>query len=142
MNERKKLNGHLSVSRISSNDDRVDNMVHIQLEDDKSSCNVINIYMNITEFGKVITGLSYVDCTFELNTSGVVGKKRENKTELIFVEDDVFSIQYGKNYSELLKPYEVDGWEGREEDLHNHHNHVKKDKKNYIRVSFTRFLDD
>lgn len=66
------LKGKVSISRIKSN--KEEDTVVITLHDELSGVKVIDIEIGMLEFAQVITGLSYIECEFNLNTSGTVGK--------------------------------------------------------------------
>jgi len=148
--EKKMYKGSVSMSRTRGNDY---DKVHITLTDESSGCQVMEAYLPLEEFAKAITGQGYVNCDFEIYNTEVIGKKREVKTEAVPVpENERLSEKSEK--AELLKPFEVDGWVGRDSDLGNHHNIVyntdSRGKKAGLRrengnifywVSFHRFVD-
>jgi hypothetical protein len=143
----KTLKGNISLSRTSSNVEEMHNKVHITLEDELSSAQVVSIWMELKEFAMMITGLSSITCTFEFNDGGVVGMKREYKIVEIEVPNDWYprlnkdmALSKPWEVSDLLAPYEVDGWKARREDMFNHHNRVYTKDRTWYRVAFVRFV--
>jgi len=72
----KKLEGKISIGRITSNI-RTEDYVSITVTDKNSGCEAISATMELKQFAQAITGLGHVDCTFEFNDSGMIGKTRE-----------------------------------------------------------------
>lgn len=127
----KTYNGKISIERFSGSESGVS----IQLEDESSSTSVVNIVLTPEQFGEALSGLSGVDCIYELSSLKYVGKKREHKIENIpcknpheIKDDEVASI---------LSDYEVDGWIARASDFKNHHHF----HRGYVEVSFVRWID-
>ncbi len=127
-----KHKGHISISRFTGNTEPRNGIV-IQISDDKSSNAVINITLTPEQFGNVVTGLGYVECTFELFSLKNIGKTLEVKTEKIPVKKYQHSDEEIKA---LCKPFEVDGWSAHYDDFKNHH----KINKNVVTVGFSRYV--
>lgn len=109
--------------------------INITVVDEISGCECADITLTAEAFGETATGHSYQECDFELRPLNV-GKTREVKSEVI-----PFKYKNLKKEEEeakaVLKPYEIDGWEGSWRDLCNHHRRVGNDS---YRVGFTRFV--
>lgn len=104
---------------------------NISIDDDLSGCRVIEVKMTATQFAEAVTSL-YTHCEFDLNVSGNVGKKHEWKKEYIAI----LNADKAKA-KQALKPFEVDGWVGRVNDLFNCHNRTKD---GYM-VGFDRWVE-
>lgn len=133
-----KLKGRISIHRFQSNIPP-HHGIGIQVEDEDSGVRFLEIEMNAEQFGNAITGQGNTECEFELRGTQYVGMISQNKTELIPLGDKEYIVKSAARKAELLAPYEVDGWKGRERDLENHHNY--DNKTNSIRVSFDRFVE-
>lgn len=129
----KPLAGKVTISRTSSNVDG--DCVTITLIDESSSCQLVEVSMSMEAFGLAVTGLSRVECEYLL-TAENAGKVRQVKTESVALPGGS-GIRDKKKAAEALAPYEVDGWKGRKEDLHNPHL-ISGGKAS---VTFIRFVD-
>ena len=131
----KKLKGKITISKIRCFDEN--NFISIKIHDVKSSCEAIEAKLTLENFAQAITGHGYIDCDLEFNDSGVIGKIRETKHELIpritFASP---SDYYIKDY---IKELEIDGWKARKEDITNPHNWVDDDK---VKVLFVRYVEN
>jgi hypothetical protein len=130
------MKGKITITRTQNNreDPRI---IHIQIEDGSSSARIIDLVMTPEDFGNAITGLVMQECEYQLTNADKVGKVREVKTEIVPVPVDWFIRGSGAPPA-LLKPYEVDGWLGRAEDLTNSHNRTGNGG---YRVVFVRYVD-
>lgn len=126
------MKGQISLGRVHSNTE--DDFIRISIEDDSSGVHFCEVKLSLIDFARLITGLSNIDCDFALRGIKNVGKIRQHKTELLPV------VEWNATPDDLaqaVKPFEVDGWIARRDDLKNHHN-ISGDK---VRVSFTRFVE-
>ena len=126
-----KLNGQVSVSRYHGSNTGVT----ITVEDETSGCIIVECDLTIEQFGDLISGLSFIPCKMEVNTSGNIGKKRENKT--VDVSMPGTGVKNILSPKQIIAKHEVDGWIGRPADLENFHN---KNEDGTYRVSFVREL--
>lgn len=148
------LQGKLTISRMTSNFNNP-RPIRITLKDDLSSCEVVEINLSLEAFANAITAAGFQPCEFEFNASGVVGKKREHKTEVVFIPNKI-GYKKGNNgdrkaVQPYLAPYEVDGWKGRASDALNSHNWdreqrsppkgAKVDSGNWTTIVFERWVD-
>lgn len=122
----KTLKGLVSINTISGHD--ITAPIRITLEDVDSGCIICQATMTFENYARVISNQSSIDCTIELNTSKTIGKKIEVKREIVLIPEKFKNTnhwdnpQLGEISSNILKPYEVNGWIGRQNDLWNHHN--------------------
>lgn len=126
------LKGTLNISRGRDKNNK--NYVHLELIDKRSRTHFLQVYIGMEEMMAALTNLVEQPCEFTLLPE-LVGKKCEHKTELIFCRPWGMSDE---EKLELLRPYEIDGWVGRKEDLKNYHNCSDKG----IRVTFVRHIDE
>ena len=126
------MNGKITVSRVTSNQE--DDYISIRFEDKLSGSTFLQAKMTLEDFAKAVTGHGYMDCTFDL-TADVVGKLRENKTEIVPLENPYRATKEEKQAA--LKPFEVDGWTGYLDDLDNGHRYTQSG----VSVHFTRFIE-
>jgi hypothetical protein len=102
--------------------------------------------LTMEAFAYAVSGSAQMEADIRVWTSAPLGKVHENKTELVDVPPNSYT-RYGKGAAaagraafirKVLKPYEVDGWVGREDDLFNHHN--RRPDGRYS-VTFHRYVD-
>ena len=124
--------GNISISRFSGTGD-LKRGILIQLSDATSSNPVVQITLTPEDFGNVISGLGYIDCTFELYNLKNIGKTLEVRTEKIVTAKYEHSDDEIKS---LCKPYEKDGWHAHYGDFKNHH----KKGNGFVTVGFSRYV--
>lgn len=113
-----------------------DDIVAIEIEDYKSGCRFVELLFTIEQFGKFMAMSTDVDCDVVFYPDCPIGKVREVKEEII--ECEYLCTKDDHKKKELLKPFEVDGWTGHEDDLGNHHRRTKEGYK----VTFHRYVED
>ena len=133
----KKLDGKLSISRRTGGDS---SSINIEFIDDLSGTLMAKADISMENFAKAVTGQGYLPCEVMFNDSGIVGKTREHKYELIPRYDsgscDISTmVEWYKH--RILPTYEIDGWKCRESDLTNHHNYDGKK----VKVLFERYVE-
>ena len=131
------MDGKLTISRY--NDFGNKDPIHITITDEKSGVSFCDIEMSLENFARAITGISLQKCNFSTHNLSKVGMKREIKSESVQTPDD-FSSSNKDEKIKILKPYNIDGWQGSLSDLGNHH-HYNYGNKSYT-VSFTRWVED
>jgi hypothetical protein len=131
------MKGKITLGRYQTNYDEP-NPIYIQIEDDLSGVTFLKVQLSLENFAKMITGLGYIDCDFELGGLDKVGAKREHKEEIIPVPNNFSFREDTDLIDKYMKIYEVDGWLGRREDFDNNHNRVKG--KSAFEVNFTRWI--
>lgn len=127
-----KVKLELTINRTTGGRDETP--ISVRVEDATSGCRMLEAYFRLDDFMEILTGRAGISADGEYWPDVPVGCTREHKEE---------NVRRPKNYKEtpeddeILKPYEVNGWIGRRDDLHNHHRWVEKNK---VRVSFSRYL--
>lgn len=130
-----KLKGKLDIHKYTSSCG--EGGVKIILIDESSRTQCVEIDISLEAFAQALFGLSHQECMFELWTE-VVGKKHENKTEIVPFKCDSYDKKVReKAAKEALKQFEVDGWMAREDDMHN----GNKRTENGQRVAFHRYVE-
>lgn len=132
------MNGKITLSRYANSRDE-ECPIHIKMEDEKSGAQFLDISMSLENFALMLTNLGFIDCQFELRGLDVVGKQREHKIVNVPLPKGMF-LPSTAEASELIKPFETDGWIGRVDDVTNHHN--RSYDNNSVKVSFVRWVDD
>ncbi len=85
--------------------------VMIQVQDGTSHCQAVEIRVSYEDFTRALSSMS-VDCDYDFNMSGVIGKKSEYKTVPVVFKEEV---PYDKDeLRAMVLPrvtvLEVDGW--------------------------------
>lgn len=124
------LQGRLTVNRI-------DNVMRITVEDNLSGKEVIRVEIDPSELMTALTTVALRPCEFRLDTE-FLGKRREAKSEKISLADFNMYRLTDQEVTQLLKPYEVDGWVARRQDVNNHHN---RDAHGFVKITFVRFVE-
>lgn len=139
----KKLEGKITISRISSN--IAGDYMQIKIEDKLSGCRVISVEVNTVEFMNALTNFAYRPCKLQLYENYPIGKTREVKKEVIVLDEGWISEDNEKKIiaEEAARPFEIDGWKLHHwNEAWNHHNIVKSEKgKRYVSVGFIRFVE-
>lgn len=123
---------------------------YIQIEDDASSIQIIDVRMTHEQFGQILSGRSMVRvATADVNVRDErIGKTREHKEVEIPIPDSIRSLCYGKKndpkkVKNFFKPYEVDGWEANYDDAANGHrvvSHGRNENLTVMRIGFIRYV--
>jgi hypothetical protein len=123
----------LEISRTSGGRD--DRPISVRISDDTSGCRILEASFKLADFMEILTGLGGVTGEGEFYANAPIGCTPEHKQEVVSRPKG-----YKANSEEddrILKPFEVDGWKARRDDLHNHHHWVGTEK---VSVSFDRFI--
>lgn len=134
--------GRINIARWSSNVEPYHGF-RIEVIDESSRVHFLQVDMTPEEFALAISGCGARPCTFELRSAGTVGKKRENKEEVIAFPSEVLSSRDEARAAKFLEPYEVDGWKAYTSDIFNRNRITKYDvttNENHMRVTFTRYV--
>lgn len=129
----KTLKGNLSITRPHYSDGT--KLIHINLTDESSGCQVVEIRLSPEQFAEVLVGSSQRGCEFDFNDSGVIGKIREYKEEIV---PRPKKYKDKEEVAEILKPFEIDGWKGHKEDVTNSHLWVGTGN---VMVGFHRYVE-
>lgn len=125
------LNGSITMGLRHSNTE--DDYYSIELVDELSRTHFLQIRMTPTDFAYVLSNRGHIPCQFELHPQ-LVGKQREHKT--VTLPCDPWKLTEQERQA-LMETYEVEGWQGRKEDLENRH----KWGNGGIVVVFERWVD-
>lgn len=135
--------GEARVTICRVHDNFAKDSMRIEIKDQASRSTAVVIVMSMEEFAYALTACAEREATVRWMTD-LVGKKREHKTMLVPFERPV-TERYPddptvRTPSEAiaLASFETDGWEGRPNDLRNHHNWDSKLKA--FRVAFERYV--
>lgn len=128
-----KIRGAITIGRHS------DQAIHIDIKDEGSGTNFVEITMSPADFATCLTGLYTTDVDVQVRGLEKVGKIREYKTE------SIPRAHFGNVYEakpelirEVLSGYEVDGWQARDDDVRNHHNY----SRDSVKVIFERWVEN
>lgn len=128
----KKLEGKITITAPhGANCD----FIEIELTDKTSGCGLVEIQIPYATFTRALTGLAYQECNYIFHEGCPVGKVREVKTERVAKPEGYRDKEQG---AALLAPFEIDGWQGRFDDLFNGHRGNRDGTQN---VAFIRFVD-
>jgi len=133
-----KIKGKITISTIRSTHPR-GSWVRVTLEDENSHIHFVEIDIDFEQFGEAITGNGSQPCNMKLRGLEFLGRKYENKTELVMLPRNATEMEKVG----IISKYEVDGWMGRMLDLENHYNYVGgKSGEGYVcyKVSFHRYV--
>ena len=138
----KELPGKITINRWSSNREPQYG-ISIEIQDRISGCILIKVEMTLEEYALASTGLAYQPCQFSYNDSGVIGKKREIKVELVIIKGERYGEISAEAITKAFEPYEIDGWKGSICDAKNHKNDVTLYNGPGVqrRVTFIRYIE-
>ena len=138
---KEELPGKLTISRVRSNMDN--GYIAIRIEDESSGCVAAEIKCSPVQFAEVLMGLACQECSFSVNTSGVLGKVRELK-EIVVPEPPFKHYQQDADARKaaikwIAKHFKMtDGWEpNHPSEIFNSHRRTKDG----MRVSLVRFVE-
>jgi len=136
--------GQLTISQVYCNNR--EDYIRIQIEDELSGIVFLEVGIDFTSFAKCITSSRSMPIEFGLRNMDRVGKKLEIKHEEILLSNKYIlsneEEELVKIAAILVKPYEVDGWIGRSQDMRNYHNIIKNTKDGTVyKVSFCRWVE-
>ena len=125
---------HLPAKVIMSRFWGVGTGVHISINDERSGCRLLELWLTLEEFGKAVTA-SFGNAEMTYYPNCPIGKQREYKQEEIIWD---FSNKDSDQMEKALHLHEVDGWKADRADMTNPRNSVGKCKQ---RVGFRRYVD-
>jgi len=138
----KKLRGHITISRLSSNDPEVRAApVRITIEDRTSGFQVAEVEMSLKNFAEALLHVAHIDCDINLTVDERIGLERETKTARVPLPENGIPYKKGEREAvveEMVKPFEVDGWRARREDAVN----VRRHRDGCAAVTFVRYVGD
>lgn len=136
--------GGISISRCTSTKGMV---CRIEVNDELSNCRILDLELNFESLGNAMTGLAEQPVRFRLYAkSSRIGKRYEHKRERVKIPDPRHLwTKTDENVAilkEVLKPYEVDGWEARIDDAFNQHCYGKQTDDGFeVTIVFNRWVD-
>ena len=141
----KTLPARISISRPSRGDGK--QYIKIEILDDKSHCQAVEVQIGYAEFAQALTGLGHIECQMEFNDSGIIGKKREHKSMIVKIPSFLSSDKkYAKALRAVLEVYEEDGWRAYDSSAVNPHNWTKTQEReegfHNVNVTFTRYVEE
>ena len=138
----KMLDGKISIHAEMGSRER---RVVIFIEDELSTLEILQIEMDMADFGNAITGHGHIPMKFILQDTSKVGKKHEVKTEEVtFNRHNPGGAVLDEEINRAIHEYEVDGWIGNRKDAKNwHHRLARKDSEETItyKINFHRWID-
>lgn len=133
------MQGRITISRPIGLDV---GSVAIEIEDVASCIPFLSIQVGYANFTKALTGQGYIPCEFETRGLELIGKRREAKTQHIFVPDGSYETRDKRAY-DAVKQCEKDGWKGRHEDALNFHKRKEAESDGaWYEVTFTRHVEN
>lgn len=101
------LKGKISIGRYTSN--KAPDICWITISDEVSGTQFLEIQLTPENLGLALTGLSSLDCQFDLRGSERVGKQREQKTEVVTIYPPK-NAKVHQALREASKLFLADGW--------------------------------
>ncbi len=134
------LKGKISISRRTSM--ALEDCVVIEIEDDNSGMEAIEITLSLKNYGKVITNMSYIPCNFKFNNTGIIGKTREQKTVKVLIMEGYASATNPQIAAHMVNDDTVNelflaGWKPRYD---NFRNPKKRTDDGHVMVLFERWV--
>ena len=116
--------------------------IEIQIEDSSSGILFLSAQIGYADFAKLLTGLGYMPCEFQLRGIENVGKTTERKTLDVYVPlGDHASRQ--QRAEAAVAEFEKNGWTGRISNAMNQHKRVSGDDEGaWYKVTFLRYIDE
>jgi len=134
------MKGKISVSRISYSNR---NSVGIEIKDDNSRIKFLDIEMSCENFGKLLSGMSYIECDFEIKDINKVGMKKIVE-EMIFEMPDYYEYENRKfiAYNIVKNGIEVknQGWEINDS-LNSKDSFYEEDGIEYCKMRIAKWVD-
>jgi hypothetical protein len=136
-----KIKASISISAVQSSK-KPHRYVSISVSDETSFIRFATADISYEQLGLILAGQPHeIDMT--IRNLELLGKTQEHqKLVVLFPTKKDNQTLTKRNVRKVLKPYEVDGWIAHDEDVKNHHNHVKTtDEGTSMKISFHRFID-
>lgn len=130
------MKGNINISRVH---DGTKHWIRTTVEDENSHITFLTLELTLENMMLALTNLGNIDCEFELRGLENIGKKLEHKTEYVYLPNAFQATDEARE--EVLKAYEVDGWNARKSDISNHHNFQRFEDGYKVKVSFSRFVE-
>ncbi len=129
------LPGKISIGRPSG--DGCD-YISIYMTDESSGVRFVEVRVPYAGFAQALTGMGYVDCSFETRGTHLIGSTFEHK-EMVIPHTASYRLDRNDTakLDALLVPYEIEGWKGDRSDLVNGHRSSPEGQ----RVNFRRYVN-
>lgn len=142
----KELPCEISFS-ISQSHDKL--LPQITIVDRLSRTIICKAELSFEDYAKaVLTSRHAVRGVVSFNDDGTVGKKRESKTEIVWIPSLIGHAERMSEVAKHLKPYEVNGWKAYLDDALNSNNWTKGPKQvdidcdgHWTKISFYRYVE-
>lgn len=133
------MQGKITISRPIGHDVE---SITIEIEDILSGVSFLSVQVGYANFTKALTGQGYIPCEFETRSLELIGKRRETKTERVFVPDGSYETR-DKRAHNAVEQCEKDGWKGYYEDALNFHKRREVESNGaWYEVTFTRHVEN
>lgn len=131
----RKLKARVSISRSSHGG------IVIEVRDEDSRIQFLQLEMSAEAFGEAVTGLSERDAEAEVYGLELLGTRAEHKHERISVGSGVTWEGCEAAAAEALSSLEVDGWRARRSDVSNQHNWRRERGRWVLTIGLFRYVD-
>ena len=114
-----KLQGKLTITKIQN---VYSNVMRLDIVDEASRSRFLQADISPEDLLLAITSLADRPITFDLGGCDIVGKQQEIKRVCVpgIRQDIRGKAEWRKHYSEMVAPYEVDGWVADKETTSSH----------------------
>lgn len=142
----KSYSGSIGISKINGSEEHY---IEIQIEDKDSCSRFVTVEISLKEFAEAITGLHGAKCTLQFRDLDKVGKLREQKEEFIKTPKefpgnwDSSKEEKTKWAKEIVKPFEVNGWEAMLNQIDNHYYYQSgKEEHKFVFIRYVERKED
>lgn len=133
-----KHKGKLTISRPQYSDGT--KLINISLIDDDANIQFVDVEIPYDEFTEVITGMSRVNCNFEVRNLSNVGKVKEQRDISVPIEDDYNKENRIKNACIELDKVVPKGW-SYSTYFNSQNSFTKRDDVLYANTCIFRWVD-
>lgn len=102
------LKGKLSIGRYANGTSNGE--CFITIEDELSGVKFLQLELSAEMLGRAITGLSMVDCEFELKSAALVGMEVQRKSESVVIDMPRHRFEELSFSRAAAEPFLIDGW--------------------------------
>ncbi len=128
--------------RISINRPRNGDYICIEIRDESSGVEFVEVRIKYNEYAQLMTGLSGVRCEIITRGLHLVGMIREQKVVEVFVPDGDCATREDRARA-ATELHEGDGWKGNFRAALNHHNQIANKRAGdgaWYKVDFVRHV--
>jgi len=134
------MKGQIEISRRNYNDK---DFVGISIKDELSRITFLNLEISYENFGKLMSGLSCVDCDFKIKEINKIGKKKITN-ELIFEMPEGYEYENRKTIACDIVNHGIkighEGWEIKDS-LNSKNSFYSKDDIEYCKMNIAKWID-